>query len=124
LNEGTFCHDSNACYKEIGMNIELNQDGLCLKRNQVVTVRRGIGHSIVCDSGTVWVTQDGDPRDIILRAGESFTIDRNGPTLVQAFEPGSISIRRSAAQSRASVPAALPRLAVAGAGAPRGAFGM
>lgn len=106
------------------MNIEFNQDGLCLKRNQVVTVRGGIGRSIVCDSGTVWVTQDGDARDIILRAGESFTIDRNGPTLVQAFEPGSISITRSAAQSRSSVWSTLPRRAVADAGLPRGAVGV
>lgn len=103
------------------MNIELNQDGLCLKRNQVVKVRGGIGHSIVCDSGTVWVTQNGDPRDIILRAGKSFTIDRNGLALVQAFEPSSISITRSTAQFRASVPAMLPRRAVAGLGLPRGA---
>ncbi len=106
------------------MNIELNQNGLCLKRNQVVTVRGGLGHSIVCDSGIVWVTQDGDPRDIILRAGQSFTIDRNGPTLVQAFEPGTISITRSSAQSRTGVPAALPRRGLAGAGLPRGAVGV
>jgi len=106
------------------MNIELNQDGLCLKRNQLVKVRGGLGHSIVCDSGTVWVTQDGDPRDIILRAGESFTIDRNGPALVQAFEPGAISITRSAVQTRASLPAWLSRRAMAGAGLPRGAVGI
>jgi Protein of unknown function (DUF2917) len=124
LSEDAFCHDSNACYKEIGMNIELNQDGLCLKRNQVVKVRGGIGHSVVCESGTVWVTQDGDPRDIILRAGDSFTIDRSGPALVQAFEQAAISITRSAVQNRASVRAALARRAMAGAGFPRGAVGV
>jgi Protein of unknown function (DUF2917) len=106
------------------MKIELNQDELCLKRNQMLKVRGGLGHSIVCDSGSVWVTQDGDSRDIVLRAGESFTLDREGLALVQAFEPGSISIRRSAAHSRASVPAALPPRAVAGAGLPRGAVGV
>jgi hypothetical protein len=102
------------------MNIELNQNGLCLKRNQVVTVRDGSGNSIVCDSGTVWVTQDGDPRDIILRAGDSFTLDRNGAALVQAFEPGTISITRSTGQPRAGVPAASLRRFVAGAGFRRG----
>jgi hypothetical protein len=102
------------------MKLELNPDGLCLKRNQLVTVRGGIGHGIVCDSGTMWVTQDGDARDIILRAGESFTLDRNGTALVQAFEPGSISITRPAAQSRASVQAELQRRAVAGVGFHRG----
>jgi hypothetical protein len=106
------------------MNIKLNQDELCLKRNQVVTVRGGLGHSIVCDSGTVWVTQDGDLRDIILRAGEAFTLDRNGPALVQAFEQGAISITRPVVQTRASVPARWSRRAVAGAGLPRGALGM
>lgn len=106
------------------MNIELNQNGLCLKRNQVVNMRGGLGHSIVCDSGTVWVTQDGDPRDIILRAGDSFTIDRNGPALVQAFEQAAISITRSAVQTCATVPAALPWRGVAGVALPRGAVGI
>jgi len=106
------------------MNIELNRDGLCLNRNQVVKVRGGVGHSIVCDSGTVWVTQTGDPRDIVLAAGKSFTIDRNGLALVQAFEPSSISITRSAAQFRANMPAVLRRLAAAGAGLSRSAVGM
>ena len=71
------------------MNIELNQDGLCLKTKQVVKVRGGRGRSIVCDSGSVWVTQVGDPRDVILRAGESFRLDREGLAVVQALEPVS-----------------------------------
>jgi hypothetical protein len=123
LGKSAFCHDSNACYKEISMNIELNQNALCLKRNQVVTVREGIGHSIVCDSGTVWVTQDGDPRDIILHTGDSFTLDRKGAALVQAFEPGAISITRSTALPR-GLPAAWRQRFVAGAGLRRGAVGV
>lgn len=103
------------------MNIELNQNGLCLKRNQLVTVRGGSGHSIVCDSGTVWVTQDGDPRDIILHAGESFTIDRNGPALVQAFEQGAISIAQAEPRTRATGLAAFLRSAPPSAVLPRGA---
>lgn len=96
------------------MNIELNQDGLCLKPKQVVKVRNGKGHSVICHSGSVWVTQDGDSRDVILRAGESFTLDRNGPALVQAFEQGAISIARSALQPRNGVRSWLPRRVLSG----------
>ncbi len=106
------------------MNIELNQDGLCLKTNQVVKVRGGLGHSIVCEHGTVWVTQDGDPRDVILRAGESFTLDRDGPALVQAFEPGAISIAQAEPQTRATRLATLLKSALSGAGFARGAVGI
>jgi hypothetical protein len=98
------------------MNIELNQGGLCLKPKQVVKVRGGLGHSIACDSGSVWVTQDGDPRDIILRAGESFILDRDGPALVQALEQGAISVTRPAVQARPSWAAELSRRALACAG--------
>jgi hypothetical protein len=105
------------------MNIELNQNGLCLKPKQVLTIRGGLGHTVVCHSGTVWVTQDGDVRDIILRAGESFTLERKGPALLQAIEQGAISITRPAGQGRARAPAALPRRAAAGAAFPRGAVG-
>ena len=84
------------------MRIELNQNGLCLKRNKVVKVRSGIGHTVVCHSGSVWVTQDGDTRDVILHAGETFTFDRDGPALLQAFEPGAISIVQAGGQTRAT----------------------
>jgi len=106
------------------MNIELDQDGICLKTNQVVKVRGGLGHSIACERGTVWVTQDGDPRDVILRAGEAFTLDREGPALVQAFEPGAISIARTEAKSGAAGLAGLLKSALSGARLARGAFGI
>ena len=84
------------------MRIELNQNGLCLKQIKVVKVRSGIGHTVVCHSGSVWVTQDGDTRDVILHAGETFTFDRDGPALLQAFEPGAISIVQAGGQTRAT----------------------
>lgn len=93
------------------MRIELNQNGLCLKRNKPVKVRGGIGHTVVCHSGSIWVTQDGDARDVVLEAGESFTFDRDGPAVLQAFEPGAISIVRADAQTRTTgLPAFLKSL--------------
>lgn len=101
------------------MNIQLNQNGLCLKRKQLVMVRDGLGHSIVCDSGSVWVTQEGDPRDIVLGAGEAFTLDRPGTALVLAFEPGAISITNTQARTRANRLVAFLRSALSGAGPAR-----
>jgi DUF2917 family protein len=104
------------------MNIELNQNGLCLKPNQLVTVRRGLGHSIVCDSGSVWVTQDGDPRDVVLGVGGSFRLDRAGLALVQALGPATIRIAQPAPQTRATRLAAFLKSALPGAGPARGAL--
>lgn len=103
------------------MNLELNRKDLCLKRRQVVKVRDGIGHSIVCDSGSVWVTQEGDPRDIVLNAGEAFTLDRSGTALVLAFEPGAISVTQNQAQTGATRLARLLKSALSGARPARGA---
>lgn len=93
------------------MRVELNRNRFCLERNKVMKVRGGIGHTVFCHSGLVWVTQDGDARDIFLRAGETFTLDRKGPALLQGFEPGAISIVQSEAQTRAAgLPAFLKSL--------------
>lgn len=75
------------------MRIELDQEQICMTTKQLVKVRGGRGYSVVCASGCVWVTQDGDLRDVVLRAGEVFTLDREGLALVQAFEPGAICVR-------------------------------
>jgi hypothetical protein len=107
----------------MGMNLELDQDGLCMKSKQLLKVRGGAGHTIVCHSGSVWVTQERDRRDTVLGAGESFALDRSGLALVQAFEQSAISVARPARSRRAPAPAALPRNALAGAGLAHAAAG-
>lgn len=106
------------------MNLELNQDGLCLKSRQMLKVRRGSGHTIVCHNGSVWLTQHGDGRDIVLGAGESFALDRNGLALVQALEQSAISIAPPALRARAAPPAARTGHALKAAGRARGAVGI
>ena len=96
------------------MRIELNHEGLCLKRKQVVKVRGGSGHAVVCHSGSVWVTQERDGRDIVLEAGGAFTLDRKGTAMVQAFEASAISIRPPA--PRAGGLPAFMRAGMRGAG--------
>ncbi len=106
------------------MNLELSQDGLCLKSHQLLKVRRGSGHTIVCHNGSVWLTQQGDGRDIVLGAGESFALDRNGVALVQALEQSAVSIAPPALRARAAAAAARSGHAPQAAGLARGAIGI
>jgi len=120
----TFSHDCYAYSNEIAMRIELNQSGLCLERNKVVKLRGAIGYTVVCHSGSVWVTQDGDTRDVILRAGETFTFDRDGPALLQAFEPGAINIVQTEGQTRTAGLTAFLKSLLLGARLARSAIGV
>lgn len=97
------------------MRLELNPDGLCMKPKQLLSVRGGAGNALVCHSGTVWLTQVGDQRDIILGAGESFVLDRKGPTLVQALEQSAVSFAQLAHAARHADPARQSGRAPAGA---------
>lgn len=42
------------------------------------------GTTVRVTRGTLWLTLENDPRDIVLSKGESFTIDRGGLTLIEA----------------------------------------
>lgn len=58
------------------------------------TKRNSLGLYLLCREGIVWITQEGDARDIILQAGEEFRLDRPGLVIVQAFSEAKISVAR------------------------------
>ena len=66
--------------------------GLALARNDVVGIRNGRGALVFVESGTAWITQENDRRDVMVSAGESFRLDRDGVALVQPYRAATITI--------------------------------
>jgi len=76
-----------ACSKhdqETEMNNELRHPLTELTAGSILRLRDAEGLAVVVFEGQVWITLQDDPRDIVLAAGESFSVDRPGLTLVQA----------------------------------------
>ena len=82
------------------MNIKLSQSELCLLPRQTVSFEDAAGVRVEARAGTVWVTQDYDQRDVVLREGESYTLPGDGRAVVQAFGPSRVHLVEPAAPSR------------------------
>lgn len=68
------------------MNHDLILDAHRLGKGEVRRVRRPLGRRVECLSGVLWVTQDGDRRDVVLEAGVAFVFDRdNADALVSGL---------------------------------------
>lgn len=68
-----------------------------LARDGMLGIDDGRGLRLRVAAGAVWLTQQDDGRDIVLRPGESFVIDRPGRTVVQALDPAELSLQAAAA---------------------------
>jgi hypothetical protein len=67
-------------------------DGAALPRRGLLSIRGGRGAVLFVEHGEVWVTQEGDPRDVVLSAGAWFRLDRDGTAVVQARRPASVTL--------------------------------
>jgi hypothetical protein len=67
-------------------------DGVRLEGRDVVGVSNARGALVFVESGTVWITQENDRRDIFASAGEWFRFDRAGVALLQAVRFAMVTV--------------------------------
>jgi hypothetical protein len=72
--------------QESVMNQDLIQGARTLGKGKVRHLHAENGRRVEVVSGTIWITQDGDLRDIVIGAGEGFDFDRRGDALLSAFD--------------------------------------
>ncbi len=65
-----------------------------LKKGGLWKTKRNVGLYLLCQEGIVWVTQEGDTRDIFLKGGEQFRLDKPGLVIAQALTEAEISMTR------------------------------
>jgi len=65
---------------------------LPLARGGQLRIVDGRGLLIHVWRGSLWITQERDRRDIVLEAGDSFRLDRNGVALVKAWDDTVLSL--------------------------------
>jgi hypothetical protein len=72
------------------MEDDLRTVSMSLGKGGLLRLRDPLGKGVGVVEGLVWVTQDGDPRDIFVEPGESFVFDRPGLAIVQALAASQV----------------------------------
>lgn len=62
---------------------------LVLRSRQALRLDDGGRRRITVLEGHVWITQEGDSRDIVLGAGEEFVVERPEDAVVSALDGGA-----------------------------------
>ena len=74
------------------MDHHIVRSRLQLGRGSLLRIVDGRDMVIYVRSGSLWVTQEGDPRDRYLNAQDWYTLTSNGLTLVSALRASSIAL--------------------------------
>ena len=74
------------------MKIELQSAGLTLDRGKAVRVREGAGSTLEVLRGSVWITEENSPRDVVLRPGQRFRLAGSGLAVIEAFSDASLAV--------------------------------
>jgi hypothetical protein len=63
-----------------------------LEPGELVRLENARGTTLRVTRGTVWITLQNDTRDIVLDAGDVFTIDRGGLTLAESQGASTVCV--------------------------------
>jgi hypothetical protein len=65
--------------------MDAHENSIAITGDGLAQIKDGLGITLRVRTGSVWLTQAGSFRDVLLKAGESFTIERNGTTLLSTY---------------------------------------
>jgi hypothetical protein len=65
-----------------------------LQRGKFLRILGGAGSTVTAHAGSVWITEEASPRDVVLRPGQTFKLRRAGLTLVEAISDAAVSFAR------------------------------
>lgn len=63
-----------------------------LSRNSLWSLEPSHRGTITCRHGSLWLTQAGNPQDVLLSAGESFTAAARGKIVISALEDAAFTV--------------------------------
>jgi hypothetical protein len=67
------------------MQIELRSGAVRLGPNQTLKVLDGAGSTLCAVEGSLWITEENQPRDIVLEAGGCYRLQHPGVALVNSL---------------------------------------
>ena len=70
----------------------LTSEPVTLAARCVHRIESAKGMEVACVRGAIWVTQERDPRDWVLMAGQSAVLERTGLAVVYAFKDALITV--------------------------------
>ncbi|HUK81030.1 MAG TPA: DUF2917 domain-containing protein [Verrucomicrobiae bacterium] len=77
------------------MNNTVSEVQIRLRKGALWTaLKPGAALLVRCADGLVWVTEQNDSRDIVLRAGQQFVVESDGLVAVQALTDAAIITTR------------------------------
>jgi hypothetical protein len=80
--------------KECAMQIELRSGAVRLGPNQTLKVVDGAGSTLCAVEGSVWITEENQPRDIVLEAGGCYQLQHRGVAVVNSLAgEASVALR-------------------------------
>jgi hypothetical protein len=74
------------------MDIRLDHTAVKLAEHDTIGIVDGNGARIAVKTGSIWITQEHDARDVILGVGESFVLDRDGTAIVESLADAELAI--------------------------------
>ncbi len=78
--------------RQAGQVTGMHPNVQAIAKDKILEIKQALGVTIECLEGSVWITLDGDMRDVILDVGQSFYVDRRQRTLIQALATARVRL--------------------------------